>query len=154
MARLTINSHMPCFQLLRRVTAVSNQRIEALAEFVKWPIYTGLEAMAQLAALHVRHSLIFERHAFLLSVDRCDLPLLETLDGDFYLTAERVSQSSRVFVYGTTARGPDDLTIRARLLIGTQDFDERFKEDRLKRYYRKVFKDLLNGRNRKVHLGY
>ncbi len=148
MARLIINSQLTCFQLVRRVTAVSNQRIEAVAEFSKWPIYTGLEVMAQLAALHVRHSLTFERHAFLLSVDRCDLPLLETLDGDFYLTAERVSQSSQVFAYRTTTRGPDDLTIRARLLIGTQVYDERFKEDRLKQYYRKIFEDLQAGGNR------
>ncbi len=148
MALLTINSHMPCFQLIRRITDVSNRRIQAVAAFVQWPVYTGLEAMAQLAALHVRHTLTFERHAFLMKVDRCDLPLPETLDGDFNLTAERVGQSSQSFAYGTTVQGPDGIAIKAQLLIGTQDYDERFKKDRLKQYYRKLFLALRNGRSR------
>jgi hypothetical protein len=148
MARLTINSRMPCFQLIRRVTDMSNRRVQADAAFAQWPVYTGLEAMAQLAALHVRYSLDFERHAFLLKVERCDLPTLETLDGDFSLTAERLSQSSQSFAYGTTAQGPDGLTIQAQLLIGTLDYDERFKKDRLKQYYRKLFEALRNGPTR------
>lgn len=145
MARLTIDSHMPCFQLIRRVTEVSGRRIKADAAFAQWPVYTGLEAMAQLAALHVRCSLDFERHAFLLKVDRCILPMLETLVGDFSLTAERVSQSSQSFTYGVIAQGPDGLTIRAQLLIGTLDYDERFNKDRLKQHYRKLFEALRNG---------
>ena len=148
MARLTIHSHMPCFQLIRRVTDVSNRSVQADAAFAQWPIYTGLEAMAQLAALHVRYSLDFERHAFLLKVDRCDLPAPEKLDGDFSLTAERVSQSSQSFAYGTIAQGPNGLTIEAQLLIGTLDYDERFKKDRLKQYYRKLFETLHNERSR------
>lgn len=148
MARLTIDSHMPCFQLIRRVTDVSNRRIQAVAAFAQWPVYTGLEAMAQLAALHARYSFDFERHAFLLKVDRCDLPMLETLAGDFSLTAERVSQSSQSFAYGVIAQGVDDLTIQAQLLIGTLDYDEHFNKDRLKPYYRKLFEALCNGPTR------
>jgi hypothetical protein len=148
MARLTINSHMPCFQLIRRVTDVSDRCIQAESAFAQWPVYTGLEAMAQLAALHVRYSLAFERHAFLLKIDRCDLPTLETLDGDFSLTAERVGQSSQSFAYGVTVQGPDDLTLQAQLLIGTLDYDERFKRYRLKPHYRKLFEALRNGPTR------
>jgi hypothetical protein len=145
MARLTINSHMAGFQLIRRVTDVSDRRIQADAAFAQWPVYTGLEAMAQLAALHVRYSLVFERHAFLLKIERCDLPTLETLAGDFSLTAERTGQSSQSFAYGVIAQGPGDLTMQAQLLVGTLDYDERFKKDRLKRYYRKLFEALRNG---------
>jgi hypothetical protein len=133
---------MAGFQLIRRVTDVSDRRIQADAAFAQWPVYTGLEAMAQLAALHVRYSLDFERHAFLLKVERCDLPTLETLAGDFSLTAERTSQSSQSFIYGVIAQGPGDLTMQAQLLVGTLDYDERFKKDRLKRYYRKLFEAL------------
>lgn len=136
---------MRCFQLIRRVTDVSSRCIKADAAFVQWPVYTGLEALAQLASIHVRYNLDFERHAFLLKVDRCDLPTLETLSGDFSLGAERVSQSSQSFAYGVTAQGPDDLAIQAQLLIGTQDYDERFKKDRLKQYYRNLFEALCNG---------
>jgi hypothetical protein len=145
MARLTIKSHMPCFQLIRRITHVSDRRVRADATFAQWPVYTGLEAMAQLAALHVRCSLAFERHAFLLKIDRCDLPPLETLNGDFSLTAERVGQSSQSFAYRVIAQGPDDLTLQAQLLIGTLDYDEQFKKDRLKQHYQKIFEALRNG---------
>lgn len=148
MARLTIDSHMPCFQLIRRVADVSNRRIQAVAAFAQWPVYTGLEAMAQLATLHARYNLDFERHAFLLKVDRCDLPTLETLSGDVSLTAERVSQSSQSFAYGVIAQGPDDLTMQAQLLIGTLDYNEDFKKERLKQYYRKLFEALCNGSTR------
>lgn len=144
MARLTINSHMHSFQLIRRVTDVTDRRIQADAVFAQWPVYTGLEAMAQLAALHVRYSIDFERHAFLLKVDRCDLPTLETLAGDFSLTAERFSQSSQSSAYGVIAQGPGDLAMRGQLLIGTLDYDEHFKKDRLKQYYRKLFQALHN----------
>lgn len=148
MARLTINSHMAGFQLIRRITDVSDRRIRASAAFAQWPVYTGLEAMAQLAALHVRCSLDFARHAFLLKLDSCDLPTLETLTGDFSLTAERISQSSQSFAYGVIAHGSNDLALQAQLLIGTLDYDERFKKDRLKQYYRKLFEKLCNGSTR------
>jgi hypothetical protein len=145
MARLTINSHMASFQLIGRVTDVSNRRVQADATFAQWPVYTGLEAMAQLAALHARYSLAFERHVFLLKIDRYDLPPLETLNGDFSLIAERISQSSQSFAYGVTAKGPDGLTLQAQLLIGTLDYDGRFQKDRLKQHYRKLFDVLTNG---------
>jgi hypothetical protein len=144
MARLIINSHMSSFQLIHRVTGVSNRRIQAVAAFALWPAYTGLEVMAQLAALHVRHSLAFERHAFLLKVDRCDLPEPETLDGEVFLAADRISQSSQTFAYRVDAQGPEDVTMQAQLLIGTQDYDERFRKERLKQRYRTLFKALLN----------
>jgi hypothetical protein len=145
MARLTIHSRMPCFQLIRHVTDISSRDVRAETAFAQWPVYAGLEAMAQLAALHVRYSLAFERHAFLLKVDRCDLPPLETLDGSFRLSAERVGQSSQSFAYGVTAQGPDDLALQAQLLIGTLDYDGRFKKEHLKQHYRKLFKALHDG---------
>jgi hypothetical protein len=122
--------------------------VRAETAFAQWPVYAGLEAMAQLAALHVRYSLAFERHAFLLKVDRCDLPPLETLDGSFRLTAERLGQSSRSFAYGVTALGPDDLALQAQLLIGTLDYNGWFKKERLKQHYRNLFKALSNGSTR------
>jgi hypothetical protein len=148
MAQLTIKSHMAGFQLLRRVTDVSKRRMQADARFAQWPVYTGLEAMAQLAALHVRHNLAFDRHAFLLKVGCCDLPALKTLEGGFSLTADCVSQSSQSFAYRVVALGPEDVIMRAELLIGTQDYDEQFSKDRLKHHYRKLFETLCNRRSR------
>jgi hypothetical protein len=148
MARLIITSRMRGFQLIRRITDVSDRHMRADATIAQWPLYTGLEVMAQLAALHVRCSLSFERHAFLLKVERCDLPPLETLNGRFRLTAERLGQSSQSFAYGVTALGPDDLALEARLLIGTLDYDGRFKKERLKQHYRNLFKALSNGSTR------
>lgn len=142
MAQLTINSYMAGFQLIRRITDVSSRRMQADARFAQWPVYTGLEAMAQLAALHVRHSLAFERHAFLLKVGYCDLPVSETLDGDFSLTADRVSQSSQTFSYRVAAKGPEDIAMQSELLIGTKEYDKHFRKDRLKHHYRKLFEAL------------
>lgn len=133
---------MQSFRLVRRVIRVTADDIRAVASFKEAPIYAGLEAMAQLAALHVRHCLDFKRHAFLLKIKYCDLPAQDRLDGDVDLGAKVISQSSRSFAYQTAALFGKRLALHAELLIGTRTYDRQFKKESLKHYYKGLFDDL------------
>jgi hypothetical protein len=142
MAPIRIHSRLQHFNLLTRITRVSLSGIAAMAEFHEMPAYIGLEAMAQLAALHVRHCTFFQRHAFLLKVHRYRWFPQKALPGRYRLTAERDSQGSDAFTYRVRALGPVDAQLDADLLIGTQSYNGEFREDILQAHYRNVFNKL------------
>lgn len=61
--------HVPTpFVLLDHVHMHTSQCWTATRAFQLTPLWQGVEAMAQLAALHLRHQVQFQRHAFLLSL--------------------------------------------------------------------------------------
>ena len=128
--------------LLQRINRVSASGLRGEAEFKVMPGFTGLECMAQLATLHVRYCLDFDRHAFLLKVGRTIWPLEEYLSGHYHLTAERDSQSSHTFAYRVKAQNPTGGMLAADLLIGSKPYDDQFQEQYLKVHYRELFKGL------------
>jgi hypothetical protein len=134
-ATISIHSGLRHFNLLTRITRVSAEGMEAIADLHRRPSFCGLEAMAQLAALHVRHGLRFRRHAFLLKVTRGRCPGLAELQGCYRLTAERYSQSSHGFAYRVRAQGAGEGMLDADLLIGTRPYDHQFREDILAAHY-------------------
>lgn len=134
---------MEHFRLVSRIIRVLPESIFAEADFNKSPLYTGLEAMAQLSAMHVRQALEFERHAFLLKVNQWVMPVMHVLDGCYSIQADLRSQSSNAFAYEVETYGPNDIQLRCELLIGTKDYDNHFRKDVLKVHYQKVFKDLI-----------
>lgn len=142
METLNIHSHMAQFRLVERISKVSSEGIWGEASFNQTPIYAGLEAMAQLAALDVRQRFRFERHAFLLKVQHCRMPAMDVLEGDFRIKAELCSQSSMAFHYNIVAQGPCGVSLKSELLIGTQAYDEHFPEDILKPHYQRVWTQL------------
>jgi hypothetical protein len=139
MAPIRIHSRLQHFSLLTRITRVSSEAIGATADFHRLPAFCGLEVMAQLAALHVRHCTFFQRHAFLLKVHRYRWRPQKALSGCYTLSAEQDSKSSDAFVYRVWALGPEDARLDADLLIGTQAYTDEFREDILQAHYRNVF---------------
>ena len=139
MALIEIHSGLQHFNLLTRIDRVFSTEIGATADFNRAPAFCGLEVMAQLAALHVRHGTLFQRHAFLLKVHRYRWRPRKALPGCYRLTAECLSQSSDAFTYRVWALGPEDAQLDADLLIGTQAYNDEFREDILQAHYRNVF---------------
>lgn len=139
MEALKIHSRLRHFRLLTRITRVWAEGIDAIADLHGKPVFCGLEAMAQSAALHVRHCIRFQRHAFLLKVNRGAWLLQDALQGSYRLTAERYSRSSHGFAYRVRARGPGDGVLDADLLIGTRPYDHQFRQDILEAHYRNLF---------------
>jgi hypothetical protein len=142
MATLRIHSRLRHFNLLTRILRVSMAEISGTADFEGMPPYCALEAMAQLAALHVRHCADFRCHAFLLKVGRYQWPTMEVLQGRYRLTAECVSQGSHAFAYRVKALGLECAGLEAELLIGTQSYDDGFREEILQAHYRDLFNRL------------
>lgn len=147
MESIKIRSRMKHFKLVARITRVSASGIWGEADFNRMPVFGGLEALAQLAAMHVRFCLQFERHAFLLKVNRGPWPAQDALTGCYRLWADLGSQSSNAFAYRVQAEGPPGVMLNADLLIGTIPYDGEFKEKILKPHYRGLFEELqLDGR--------
>jgi len=130
------------FKLVARIIDVSAAGIRGEADFECMPMYGCLEAMAQLAALHVRYCLDFERHAFLLKVNHGRWPVRDALEGSYRLSADLYSQSSNAFAYQVKVQGSVDAIWIADLLIGTKSYDGEFREDVLKAHYKEIFRKL------------
>jgi len=143
MATITIRSQLDGFKLVERVTNILPKAIEGESRFAQTPSYAGLEAMAQLAALHVRYAHNFERHAFLLKITHCHFPQAEHLDGCYMISAQMRSQSSDTYAYQVKARGPQKTDLNADLLIGTKAFDDHFRIEILQAHYRELFDELM-----------
>lgn len=143
MATIDIRSGLDAFRLIACITEISPEAISGQTDAGKRPAFTGLESMAQLAALHVRHCQQFQRHAFLLKVHRCRMPILKALDGRLYLSAQLQGQSSNAFVYNVNAVGLHDVQFTGRLLIGTKNYDNHFQKSVLFVYYQNLFADLM-----------
>jgi hypothetical protein len=142
MAAIKIHSRLRHFNLLTRITRVYAEGMGAIADLHQRPVFCGLEAMAQLAALHVRHCVRFRSHAFLLKVIRGRWPLRDALQGCYRLTAERYSQSSNGFAYRVRAQGSEEGAQEIDLLIGTRPYDHQFRKDILEAHYRDLFERL------------
>lgn len=140
-----IRSRMQHFQIVSKIFGISPGGINAEAAFDNDPLYTGLEAMAQTAALHVRHSLRFERHAFLLGVHHCLMPPIDVLRGPFRVAAGLRSRSSEAFLYHVVANGPDGADFDSELLIGTRAYDDGFRKEALAAHYQKMWSRLREG---------
>lgn len=142
METLNIHSRMAHFSLIGQLSAISPKKICGVTHFERAPRYAGLEAMAQVAALHVRQIFRFERHAFLLRVYHWQPPAGDCLEGEFMIRAGLCSHSSSAFRYDVAALGPDDVDFNSSLLIGTREYDERFPKDILKAHYQRLWAKL------------
>lgn len=137
------------FLLLDRVDHCDGAGATARRAFTNAPAWQGLEAMAQLAALHARWSCGFARHAFLLTVDECIWPSAGALHGAQYIRADLLAESDRAATYATSitplpaAPGADTTAtpahMSATLTIGRTDYDTRFNGDVLAARYQETF---------------
>lgn len=143
MATINIRSGLDAFRLIACITRITPDAICGRTNAGKKPLFAGLEAMAQLAALHVRHCLQFQRHAFLLKVHQCRMPSLQVLEGRFCLSARLRSKSSHVFAYDVAAHGPRDVQLSGSVLIGTQSYDDHFQKSVIAKYYQTLVSELI-----------
>lgn len=143
MATLNISSGLDAFRLIASITEMTPDAICGRTHAGKRPLFTGLEAMVQLAALHVRHCQQFQRHAFLLKVHRCRMPGLQVLEGQFCLSARLHAKSSHVFAYDVAAEGSGDVELSGSVMIGSQSYDDHFQKSVVTTYYQNLVSDLI-----------
>lgn len=142
MESLKIHTGREGFLLLDAIDPPEAERIEGIKTFSNAPVYEGIEALAQLGALHVRHRLDFSRQVFLLSFRRFTPPESQFLSGRFLLTGTLAGGSQSAWSYRLSAMGDQGDRFSGTFLFSAVDYDDKFREDILQPHYRKVFQCL------------
>jgi len=139
MERITIHTGLRRFIMVDAVTDMSTDHISGEVSYENGDPTLLLESLAQLAGLHIRHSLNFTKHAFLVKITSIPLPAGESLNGRFLLTGSRISQSGSAFTYQLEASQGNQSVTRGQFLFGVIDYNDDFQKDILQRHYQKVF---------------
>ncbi|MHB8910041.1 MAG: hypothetical protein ACYDAA_14310 [Syntrophales bacterium] len=134
-----IRSGLSDFRLIDRISRTGRDEIEGVCTLTSGPVFTFIEALAQLGALHVRYLTGFTRHAFLLKVGRCTLPGGAPAAGACLLTGRQTAQSGTTFAYHLEAKREGVLLMEGEFLFTTIDYDERFAREALVRHYGMLF---------------
>jgi hypothetical protein len=151
MGQITINTGLERFVLLDEITQVTPKYIKGSMHFSKAPIYLGMEALAQLGAMHVRYLVGFEKHAFLLKIksfsQASGFKTDEHLSGRYQLSGKQVSKSSNAFSYDVRAEKNNTVCFKGEFIFGTVDYGngDGFKRKAVETHYKKVFSCLRNG---------
>ncbi|MDP2268465.1 MAG: hypothetical protein Q8K46_04775 [Deltaproteobacteria bacterium] len=141
---IKINSGLPNFLLLDAITGADETTIAGARKFFQAAPWLGIEALAQLGAFHVRQLTGFQKHAFLLKINRFVLPQSETLQGRYLLQGTLVSRSGGAFVYELMAMQGKALEFSGNFLYAVVDYDDVLVESRLRNHYLRIFRCLQN----------
>ncbi len=139
MARIAVRCSLERFVLLDGITEIDPETIKGYKHFERAPVFLGIESLAQLGALHVRFTIAFARHAFLLGIRRCTVRSGEPLSGCYTLLGTLTGSSASAFSYLLEASKEDRVEIDGEFLFATVEYDGVFRKDILESHYRKVF---------------
>jgi hypothetical protein len=136
---IEINSGLSSILLIDRITAVDSGEIRGTCTFDGKAVFTLIEALAQLGALHVRKVDGFKRHAFLMKVGKCNLPDPLPTAGVVDLQGQLTGQSDRSFVYRIEATKQGKIVMEGEFWFSTADYDDRFDGHKLQAHYERIF---------------
>jgi hypothetical protein len=139
MATIAVRSGLENFLLVDGIAEVDPGTIRGYKHFDRAPIFFGIESLAQLGALHVRFTIAFARHAFLLGIKRCTVGSDQSLSGCYTLLGTLTGSSTSAFSYLLEASNEAGGQIEGEFLFATMEYDPVFRKDILESYYRKVF---------------
>ena len=123
---------------LNGIETISPLAITGHLNGTRIPDYQVIEAMAQLGALHVRHIIQYDRHAFLMAVNQCAVCVTDPVTGLICIKGSLQSRSSRAFVYGLTARLESKKIIQGTFVFATTDYNDLFQKHILKPHYERL----------------
>jgi hypothetical protein len=141
---ITINTGLNDFVLIDTISDIGVEHIRGCTHFVRTPPYLGIESLAQMGAYHVRFLTSFERHAFLMKINRCTVSGQDLLDGMCRLHGTFTSKSNAAFAYNLSAEIEQTVVIEGEFLFGTVEYNVSLKKEVLQNHYRKVFSCLRN----------
>lgn len=141
---ITIRSGLTGFKLLSTISRMDENSLEGRARFEGAPLFAGIEAMAQLGAMHVRWLCNFKKHGFLLKIERLSFPDCTILDGGFLLKGNLTARSSASFAYNLTAVSKTDVTLSGTFLFSVKAYDHTFKRTDLEAHYKGIFSCLTS----------
>jgi hypothetical protein len=142
MERIKINTGLSRFIMVDAITDMGTDHITGEIHLSNADPTLLLESLAQLAGLHIRHSLDFTKHAFLVKIAKIPLPADESLNGNYRLHGKIVSRSENAFSYQLEASQKNHLVIHGLFLFGVIDYNNDFQKELLQKHYQKVFECL------------
>jgi hypothetical protein len=145
MDTMRLHTERDSFRLVDAITSLSREKIDGYSIFQHEEVFLGIEAMAQLAALHVRYLVDYQEHAFLLKIDNCSLPGVVSLSGSYEVHAVLTGYAARSYAYRVTLCQDATCRMQAEFLIATRAYaNTEFDRNKLEYYYRKVVTCLQN----------
>jgi hypothetical protein len=144
MARITIHCEAAGAILVDGITESGPDTIKGYKRFDRAPIHLGIESLAQLGAFHVRMTVAFARHAFLLGLRHCTVRSGEPLSGSYTLHGSLSGCSASAFAYLLEALKEGRVEIAGEFLFATVEYDATFRKDLLRDHYQRVFACLQN----------
>jgi hypothetical protein len=137
--RIEINSGLEDFVLLDRISEAGDEIITGEKRYFNDPVYLGIESLAQLGAYHVRFINDFEKHAFLLKINRCSIIGSKILYGKYLIDGKLINQSKSSCFYFLRAKKEDQIQIEGEFLFSTLEYNNNFNKKILEKHYRRVF---------------
>lgn len=148
---ITVNTGLDGFVFPDAILKISDHRVLASVSYQQkykhshMTGFMGLEALAQTAAMHVRHLCNFEKHAFLLKVEEFDEEQALIPGVDHEIEGQLAGKTDAAFSYRLFMKrgeGGGVSVNRARLIIAVKPYDDLFKREALEAYYKERFKRL------------
>ncbi len=141
---LNINTGLNGFRLVDRITRIDADHINGRSVFSSASPYLGIEALAQLGALHIRYLNDFQKSVFLLKIAECRLVPWTLLDGGHILSGRMTGQSSAAASHHLKLVKEDQVLMEGEFMFGIRDYDEQFRRHILEPHYRERFSCLLS----------
>lgn len=138
MERINFNSKLNNFILINEIIKISDSEIEATIEYKNNEQYLAIESLAQVSALHTRKVINYARHAFLLKINNIEFKKNKLLNGKYYVYAQLISKSNISYMYKVNIQKDNKIIAHGKILIGTTEYNKDFKQEKLKKHYKKV----------------
>ena len=142
-----INSGLGGFVLVSEISAVTPDSITGQANLPDAGTGLVMEALAQIGALHVRYQCRFEKHAFLMRVNRYEWSGPDLGPISCVLSGRRMLDTGSASVYALLARSGAKVLGRGEFSFGVIDYDQAFKQEELKDHYQGIFSCLTELKN-------
>ncbi len=137
--RVSINTGLDGFVLLKGIKTVSSKTILGWTQLVENQSFLAMEALAQLGAIHARYLCDFNFHAFLLKMNRFDQMAPIIANDPLDLTAKLLVRTQSAFTYGLKAVSNNETICNAEFSFAVLPYDQRFKKQELKAHYKRIF---------------
>lgn len=133
---IRIHSELPEFVMIEKITRFHENVIEGFSMLDNAPAHLAMEALAQLAAMHMRRQTDFGCHAFLLTVKDCRFVSPTPVRGRLDLSGRCQGRSKAAAVYEMIANQKANTVVAGTFTIATCDYDTTFSKPLLTKYFR------------------
>jgi len=139
---MLIQSNLKKILMLDTIFYCDDNTISGKRQFQGEQRFCAIEACAQICAMHVRRRNVFNCHAFLLSISSVKPLPPKRLNGMGQLFGRLKGISQQAFSYDVKFQLENTAPSQVKLTIGTKEYGEMFKQEKLRQHYQQLFSSL------------